>query len=312
VDFQKLIRLFSSSALGGVLSVKNQSYDRLVESLSEVQFISRDFDADEEATIITLQILDDDMFYRLLAGEANKFLLASRVTLDRANQSQQGNVAWQAVEHYYAAYYAIQYLIRLTGISITNLSDPICRSISRDIEYQLNKKVDVNGGLYSLKFSESEKCIYLKQEKQKRAGGSHKGAWKLWSDLVDNLIQGAGADIEEYIDTSLRLAEHKKFLYRSKNQFNPSEVRAEINYQFKGGVWIFEKNSTRSIDRLNGAIGSSFIGDLSREVSPDTLISNNKLIIDFAKNFFLFSSDKYPKSICRQLSNKYSGYFSNA
>lgn len=75
--------------------------------LHELEFSTKSVKKIADKIEIELQILDVDLLYRLLAGEANKFLLASRVSHERSTQNQLSNASWQAIENYYAAYFSV-------------------------------------------------------------------------------------------------------------------------------------------------------------------------------------------------------------
>jgi hypothetical protein len=294
----------------GILKSQRNSYTRLIEGLQDLQFVTRSITVTKSESTIELQVLDDSLFFQLLSGEANNFLLASLVSYERSFQKQEKNAAWQTIEHYYSAYYAIHYLLRITGTSLTNLDITATNNILRNQDGP-TKLSEFPSGLYTLTYDDKSKTIYLRKNLKKGSGGSHIDAWHLWEDLVSKMQANTTKDIAEYINESVDLSTHKKYLIRSTGKYSPPEVRGEINYQFKGGTWIFEKNSQKSVQRLQSAIQDSSMTINSALVNPETLISNNKIIVHLAKTAFLHSADKYPKSICRSLKNKYSTYMSN-
>jgi len=305
MDFKKAIRLLSPLLIEGLLSVRKSSNNRLIEMLHQLEFRTRSIKDIDGQIVIELQILDSELLYLLLAGEANKFLLASRVSLARSMQDQPKNASWQAIENYYSAYYAVHYLLRLTGQSLTNIEAKGAASIQRSY-YESAKAPSIPTGLYFMDYDDHSKTLILKK-KLKKSGGSHQDAWQLWEALVDKIKAQAENDLAEYTETSISFSEHKRLLVKSTSKYNPPEIRGEINYQFKGGAWIFEKNSARSIGALQRSIsGGAPISLVSS--APLTLIASNKLIIDLAKAVFTYASNKYPKSICRSLLNQYDSY----
>lgn len=307
MDFQKLLRLLLPLVTEGVLKARRYSHDRLVEKLHELEFYTRNIVQTPNEITIELQILDADLLYQLLAGEANRFLLASRLSYDRATQAQPNNAAWQTVEHYYAAYYAIHYLIRLTGTSLTYLDTVVIDAILR-CKFDATDQTSIPTGIYVLRYEDSTKKLILKKNTKKSPGGSHHDAWHLWEELIEKLRAKTNSDPVEYARTSIDLMEHKRFLLKSTGKYNPPELRGEINYQFKGGAWIFEKNAAPSIRRLQLEISALQSPTPIKTPSPNGLISNNKIIIGLAKAIFLHSSEKYPRGICRSLANKYANY----
>ena len=306
MDFKKTIRLLGPLLIEGVLSVRQNSNDRLVEMLHQLEFATRNITKTQDQLTIELQILDPDLLYLLLAGEANKFLLASRVSHQRSMQNQPNNASWQAIESYYAAYFAVHYLLRLTGVSVTNLDERGCSAIERS-NYGVKPGFAITGGLYAMTYDSSTELLKLTKS-TKKSGGSHKEAWQLWEGLIERLQGRTNSDPVEYARVSVDLAEHKSFLIRSTAKYNPPEIRGEINYQFKGGVWIFEKKSAKSVGVLQRSLAGDQNPTLSSATNPEGLIANNKMIIGLAKEVFLHASEKYPKSVSRSISNKYKSY----
>lgn len=189
MNFVKLTRLFIPLAIKGVLEAKRMSHDRLVERISDMDIVTRSFSSVGNRTDIQLQILDEDLIHHLLSGEANKFWLASMFSLNRSHQAQKDNAAWQAVEHYYAAYYAIHFLLRITGVSLTNLDSGAVSVIqSNCIGFSAPSVIPT--GLYVLRYNESSRILSL-QKDNRGSGGSHKDAWRLWSELIDKMLSVA-------------------------------------------------------------------------------------------------------------------------
>lgn len=307
MDIKRTIRLLGPLLVEGALAVRQNSNERLVEMLHELEFSTKSISQNANAIEIELQILDVDLLYRLLAGEANKFLLASRVSHERSMQNQLNNASWQAIESYYAAYFGVHYLLRLTGVSITNLDSKGVAFIERS-NYGPKPSFKIPGGLYVMDYDESSKILKLTKN-TKKSGGSHQDAWQLWEKLIDQLCIQTNTDPVEYAALSIDLTEHKHFLIRSSSKYNPPEIRGEINYQFRGGSWVFEKGASKSVGILQRSLSTEGVPVVSvKAATPVGLISVNKFIIALAKEVFLYASNKYPKGVCRSISNKYKHY----
>jgi hypothetical protein len=307
MEFNKLIRLLIPCTVEGVLKTPKLSRERVVENLNKVSFLTRSITEQDEETIIELQILDESALFVLLAGEAHNFFLASVMTYDRAKQLQPGNAAWQVIEHYYAAYYALHYLMRITGVSLTNIDHVAEKAIiNNQIIAAANRVTKIPKGNYVLHYDESRKLIFLR--KINRKGGSHVEAWKLWLELINKLNENTNTDTIEYATVSIGLNAHKNFLMRSTGVYNPPEIRGEINYQFKGGLWSFEKNPNASIRKAQTLMAQQALPTAPMKVNPDAMVANNNVIINLAKQMFLHSSRNYPRSICSSLANQYRSY----
>ncbi|WP_416616221.1 hypothetical protein [Pseudomonas luteola] len=287
--------------------MKRSSHGRLVERLNDLEFVVRNYTKTDKLLSIELQILDENLLYRLLAGEANKFLLASILTHSRSKQDQAGNASWQTVEHYYAAYYAVHYLLRITGVSVTNLDDGGARIIESSSLGSIGANV-IPSGLYLISYDKSSKILTLKKELKKSSGGSHQQLWSLWEGFLNKLDAITSQDPVEYTSVSVALSIHKSFLLKSTAKYNPPEIRGEINYQFKGGSWRFEDNAKTVVGRLQRSISSIQLLALTNTATPEGLVSHNNFIIEFAKLVFIHSSNKYPKGIAHSLANQYADY----
>jgi hypothetical protein len=307
MEIHKLIRLFTPLVVEGVWAVKRNSHGRLVEKLNDLEFVVRSIVKTDKALTIELQILDDALLHRLLAGEANKFLLASRLTYNRSAQEQIANASWQTVEHYYAAYYAVHYLLRVTGVSVTNLDDGGARIIESS-SLGLIAPNSVSSGLYLMSYDKASKILTLRKELKKAGGGSHQQLWNLWEKLVEKLDAATNQDPVEYTGISVALAVHKSFLVKSTAKYNPPDIRGEINYQFKGGSWKFEDNAKNVVGRLQRAISTMQVSAPTNTATPEGLVSHNNFIIEFAKLVFVHSSKNYPSGIGHSLANQYADY----
>ncbi|NPU90781.1 MAG: hypothetical protein HPY82_02625 [Gammaproteobacteria bacterium] len=303
---QKIVRLMLPLVVGGIVGARRRAGGRLVEKLDEISFFTRSINEVRGATEIELQILDEEPLFNLFAGEASRFALASLITHQRSLQVQNRNAAWQAVEHYYSAYYAVHYLLRTTGVAVTNLDDNAVQMVKKNQLGQPSAMV-VPSGLYTLRYDVAGKVATLTKRK-KSSGGSHAEAWQLWVGLVDALSSNTVADIVEYGKEAIDLAAHKKFLVKYQGKYSPPELRAEINYQFKGGVWVFEKDKSQSVARVQASIASAASLAIGQGLDTDSLISNNKFIVNLARAIFEYSANSYPKAISRSLRHTYAEF----
>lgn len=307
MEINKLIRLFTPLAVEGVWAVKRSSGGRLVERLNDLEFVVRGLVRTDKLLTIDLQILDESMLYRLLAGEANKFLLASRLTYSRSKQEQEANASWQAVEHYYSAYYAVHYLLRVTGVSVTNLDDGGARIIESSSLGSVGPN-EIPSGLYLISYDKVSKILTLKKELGKKKSGSHQQLWSLWEELLEKLDAATNQDPVEYAGVSVALSVHKNFLVKSTAKYNPPDIRGEINYQFKGGSWKFEDNAKAVVGRLQRSISNVQLSFPTNTATPEGLVSHSNFIIEFAKFVFVQSSKAYPMGIAHSLANQYESY----
>ncbi|OSP18341.1 hypothetical protein B6S66_11695 [Citrobacter werkmanii] len=245
-------------------------------------------------------MIDDVKFGKFIAGEAHKFFLAAMVSLDRSRQVQQHNLSWQVVEHYYAAYYSVHYLMRVLGYSLTNIDDKAIKKVKEGAVVPLD---GIRSGLSTIEFSlDCKELIIIKNEK---GGGSHKDAWAIWVKIINQLIVECKKDHAEYSSLEVDLLSHKNFIAVNDHRFNPSEIRGEVNYQFKGNSWCFEDNTNACMNSVTKELLEDGYNLIGTEDKILKLINNNKFIINLAKRFFNYSSSEYKHGICRSLQNQY-------
>lgn len=311
---EKLTRLFSFSKRDLVAGAKKKSLTRFNDNLENLNFMVRSFSpaikkiaatnlspkVDASPQTLELLMIDEAKFGKFIAGEAHKFFLASMVSLERARQQQQHNLAWQIVEHYYAAYYSVHYLMRVSGYSLTNIDDKAVKTLKKSSVVNLN---NMQSGLCTLEFSES--CDEVTIIKNDKAGGSHKHAWSIWVKIIDSLIARCKTDAAEYSSLEIDLLAHKNFVMVNDHRFNPSDIRGEVNYQFKGDAWCFEEKTNLKIGRVINEIQSDIYSLSVGDDQVSNLINNNKFIINLAKMFFEFSRAEFKQGICRSIHNQF-------
>ncbi|HCB3503437.1 TPA: hypothetical protein MYV51_003295 [Citrobacter amalonaticus] len=301
----KIERLFKTISCPPVLGAGRVAHGRIIEKLDNLDFSLTNVVV-QPSQILTLHMFDSKEFAYYMSGEANRFFLASMISLDRAKNDESENLSWQVVEHYYAAYYAVHYLIRVSGNSLTNIDKAALNIILRS-NLTGNTYQGLSSGLNLMCYDQScEKIVLHKHDRKDKKGGSHADAWELWVSIIEKLLVAANADVEEYAESAVSLSEHLRFIKRSNNTFSPTVIRNEINYQFSNNAWCFDDLTKDKINRVRRAISENNMslrnnnGDLLA-----SLICNNNFIIFLAKKIFLSASQNNSKSICRSLLNKY-------
>ncbi|ULQ27275.1 hypothetical protein JFN85_02695 [Enterobacter hormaechei subsp. xiangfangensis] len=310
----KLLRLFSYFSRSLVAGARKKSVTRFSENLENLDFLVRGFTPAASKTpasattpaipatsqLIDMLMIDDVKFGKFIAGEAHKFFLAAMVSLERSRQVQQHNLSWQVVEHYYAAYYAVHYLMRIFGYSLTNIDDKAIKKIKEGSVVPMD---GIRSGLSTIEFSiDCKEVIITKNEK---GGGSHKDAWAIWIKILSQLIVECEKDHGEYSSLEIDLLAHKSFIAINDQKFNPSEIRGEVNYQFKGNSWCFEDDTNVRLSLVTKEIMKDDYNLTDAQDKILKLINNNKFIISLARRFFEYSSAEYKNGICRSLQNQF-------
>lgn len=126
----KIDRLFRTLTCPLILGAGKIAHGRAIEKIDDLDFSLTHVELHPHQSL-ALQMIDSKEFAFFMAGEANRFFLASMVSLARAKDDESENLSWQVVEHYYSAYYAVHYLIRVSGMSLTNIDKATLRIILR-------------------------------------------------------------------------------------------------------------------------------------------------------------------------------------
>lgn len=302
INLEKIVRLFNSITNLSILRANKISHGRVIEKLDDLNFTLMSIN-ESPLQSLSLYMIDDKEFSNFMAGEANRFFLASMISLDRSKSNEFENIAWQVVEHYYSAYYAVHYLMRVVGFSITNINK---KSLDYIVKTNLTDSSanNLKCGLHLMQYDTN--CTTITLSKKDKSGGSHIDAWELWSKIIKTLILKTESDIREYADISVLLIQHHDFILRKNNTFSPTVIRNEINYQFVNDAWCFNGLTKIKSQKIKKIISNDSICFTENSKDPVVnLIYNNNLIISLAKIIFENAYKNHSKGIGRSLHNKY-------
>ncbi|WP_025886689.1 hypothetical protein [Asaia prunellae] len=302
-NFIKYSRLMLSCSVSEVLRAVTYKKVRAVDNLRKVEAVLSA--CNQESEIFTMRILDKKAMGQYFSSESSRFWLASMFSLLRANQIQDNSAAWQAVEAYYASYYAAQFMIRMSGRSISQLDKGVIDQIKKS--NLTGEDFHANSGLYLINYRDFDNVTF---KPLPRGGGSHKQAWMAWEDMVADLISLTGVDIEEYARQSISLSEHKRSIC-PESHMKPSDIRSEINYQFKGNLWPFEERSNIISPKIRGVISGDIRGSDLNLGRPETLIKTSRYIVYLAYAMMEAARIRYPASILSKYHNLNKGYYGN-
>lgn len=297
----KIERLFKTLSCPPILGASRIAHGRTIEKIDDLNF-SLTGVATSPNQELTLRMIDSKEFAFYMSGEANRFFLASMVSLDRARIDESENLSWQMVEQYYAAYYAVHYLIRVSGVSLTNVDKSTLRAIIRT-NMTGSTFQNLESGLNLMCYDHLCENIVLRKKDKK--SGSHIDAWAAWVSVIEKLLLATNADIEEYTESAITLSEHLNFIKRSNDTFSPTVIRNEINYQFANNAWCFDDLTKEKIRRVRRALLENNLSLRDNGDLLENLVCNNNFVISLAKKVFVSASASNSKSICRSLLNKY-------
>ena len=202
-------------------------------------FIDKDIEADQ----FELRPTDVPFLFAAYANDCNRMAIAAiesavGLCLD-PNLRDSG--AWGVIRAYYASFFAVHAIMRMFGVSCTQLEQ-----VHADKIYEIAQLVDRQGslsklqnGFYSIEIIGIPAVVRFVKYKD-----SHAGTWRRFLGLVDSLISGSrelsalSQDKLEAIRvlTTIRSGITKSSRYSTGNWL--SILRNTVNYQHTHGVWF--------------------------------------------------------------------------
>lgn len=188
------------------------------------------------------------------AYDCNRMASAAFETMFSIERSQKipKSIAWLIIKSYYAAFFAGQTIIRILGISCSQLNQDSVSKI-----YEIAKLYENDSGLLKLP-SSYYSCIYNKNTKQmsfhniKSKGGVHESFWKVFYERIKELgkqMLASPVIVSESQDVFRKLDELCQILsFRGHNNGNwLSAVRNKVNYRHELGVWFPHRISQQNV-----------------------------------------------------------------
>jgi hypothetical protein len=212
---------------------------------------------------VVLSFQDELPLLQAFAAEVNRFGCAAIESIHGQERSATlpKSTAWLAVRSYYAAFFAAHSLLRIMGISCTQIESAHARSIT-DIAalFQMDQGTALASGLYVSRVDCDKKTIELSKQ-ETSGGGSHLVLWKIFYGelrrLSTELLSGSGASVQEQ-RTSAKLIELQNSLSAYGSRADGgwlSIARNRINYKLELGGWFPYKDWRDHHDRLFETVG---------------------------------------------------------
>ncbi|QVL53157.1 MAG: hypothetical protein KFB97_01590 [Cyanobium sp. M30B3] len=189
---------------------------------------------------VELSFVDSNEICQAFAGEIVRMTLASLETVTSISSVSRlpRSRAWSVVQWYYAAFYSAHAILRMCGISLTQLETGHISDI-RVISGLYGYQCQMQGGLHLARMDGQRLVL----ENMSSLGGSHEVLWSIFSDFLEkvgrDLLAGGGSsiDIQEFalcLD-NLRLVLNQ---HSSRKGSWLSKIRNQVNYRHQLGVWF--------------------------------------------------------------------------
>lgn len=202
----------------------------------------------------TLEVSDEKNLLMAFAFDCNRMAVAAFESMHLINRSEllPRSTAWLIIQSYYAAFFAAHSILRILGISCsqlekkqTNKIDEIAKLFGVDNGIQLSK------GYYYCLYDHNDKKITCKNLKSS-SGGTHEAFWDVFckemNKLSNSLLSSDQIPVQSQ-SVAAQLDEMCRILcHEGKNGGNwLSYVRNTVNYKHELGSWFPYKNISKTL-----------------------------------------------------------------
>src|ERR1044072_569117 len=254
-------------------------------------------DADITRTSFSLRIVNEN-FFRAISKDCDRFSMASIESLCaiQPNRVFARNSSWPIINAYYAGFFAAHALLRIFGVSFSQLSNSHVRKVWEfaKVVGRDNGVVSIEEGFYEGIFSKTDHTITFQKLKD-----SHADLWKCFLHLLQRLIDivpSTSASTPDKLRTMELLAEIKSVIsqHPGGSQGNwLSIIRNNVNYQGGYGAWFpyvnscFDETKLAEIPRRlltqNSSINKILDDNSELETSLNTALRIINLLITLLK-----------------------------
>ena len=201
------------------------------------------FTIDITDSTFTISTYDRTNFLKPISSDINRFVRASIETSSTncGSEISPKSISWSLVKSYYSAFYAINAILRLFGISLSYLDRNHTNKIHQISDaYSHRKGVNLKRGLYALECN-SHIAEISGTLLQSNNGGAHELAWKQFLDLIGKIQVHIVSNYGSLYNSELGKLQELILNLTSSGLANGnwlSSIRNDINYQQLHGVWF--------------------------------------------------------------------------
>jgi hypothetical protein len=192
----------------------------------------------------TLQVADTEQYLNALAGDINRTAVAAFQSIIEARKSPYfpKSTAWVVIKSYYAAFFAAHAMMRMFGISFTNLERPQTAALNRIAKLYSVWHEDVVPGNFVSSFSGASREIRWDRV-DSSTGGVHEKFWTFFKTVLDDLSRKVlkskstlSVDSQQVSTKLTELSQNLCYDSCFKGTWL-SVVRNRINYKHQYGAW---------------------------------------------------------------------------
>ncbi len=229
-------------------------------------------DDDLESGHFTVRTTDISYLQAAYANDCNRMAMAAIETAAglQIDPTMNKSGAWGIIRSYYAAFFATHSIMRMFGISCSQLEQPHTNKIFEiaDLVGKTGSLNTVEKGFYSIEIQQNSTNVYFKKYKD-----AHRDTWARFLRLLDTLSDESRniSTLSKYKIATIDILSHIKLgITRSRCHDKGnwlSVIRNSVNYQQSHGVWYPYESKV---------ISPSYLEKMSREwiKTPEELKCN--------------------------------------
>jgi hypothetical protein len=239
-----------------------------------------DLNFDNAAQLISLDFRTPEIITSVLAADCCRLSSAAFQSVASIQQEmlQRDSVAWCMVKLYYSAFYAGHTLIRLLGDACSYFDrqhviqlDTLSKAVGRLPNFRLQT------GVYHCVLDANHVTLNCTRARGV-SGGAHEAFWGVFGAKIgsvsEEVLRGSSLVRADAQAVFAKLDTFKEILGR-KTGFNwLSEIRNDLQYKHRLGVWYPSRINARDRQMLSGAVGNWARDPMQIDLQPgrsDTL-----------------------------------------
>lgn len=205
----------------------------------------------------SLKVHERSDFLAPVSQDCNKFICASLESIIKEENTEllPKSVSWLLIKQYYAAFYAAHAIIRLVGVSLSQLDQSHISKIQNIADhYSMRNSVNIEKGYYKINYDNKAKELSFNKIEVNKDGGSHIVLWKEFGEILnkiadDFLRTNPNTKIQSTIVKLSELTQNLQYI-NSKNFSWLSRVRNDINYKFTSKTWFPYALDSKILDQI--------------------------------------------------------------
>jgi hypothetical protein len=191
-----------------------------------------------------LNVYNRSLFLSPISQDCNRFSTASLESVMKIDDDAilPKNLSWVLIKQYYSAFYAAHLILRLLGLSLSQLDAPVISKVKNVANlYGFLNGINVENGYYLLNFSNPDLALRCKKINVNQDGGSHVALWKIFGNKMrelslDMLANNTDVGIQDICRKLDELVANLDYV-GAPNHSWLSKMRNELNYKHYYGVW---------------------------------------------------------------------------